>query len=481
MIAGCFGQPATAPEPGVLETPFLDPTITIHDGLGTRLPRGAYDGELPAMVGRLLRDDLGGHGSFEPSIGVGPDGTAYYVSGDVPLTRTVYRTHNQGETWQDVTPKPESGVSGDPFLHTDPETGRVFMYDQQTYLVCNHWSVSDDGGESWRARNTCGEQGSYGDHPSIATGRPRVVQTHDYPNVVYFCASIGGETSCRTSLDGGFTYGPPVRAMEACEDTSRGPDPGQSGHVETSVDGRVYISKVACGGVRLGMSDDDGQTWRTAVVNKSGWTHQKWPELNEHEASVAVDSAGTIYIVVLADDGTTTMVVSRDDATTWSSPVRVSAPNVTATNFAYIAAGEPGRIAVMYAGTSVPGGFNATPSEMAKAEWHAYAAFSLNADSERPVFATALVNAETDPVRRGPCWARCPVREGPLGRGVLQDAMGDFLDIDLDPSTGRLWLALVDLCHDACARDKQSGPDDGAYARAYVGVQVGGTTILRPR
>lgn len=485
ILAGCVDGAETPDDAVPAEGPTIEQAATlstvVYDARGQLLAAEAFGAPLPTMRQSLVDDVY----SWEPSMGVGPDGTAYYRSANAiaePPRGYLYKTEDGGGTWQDVTPKaagvvPEPAFTGDPFVHVDPDTGRIFYYDQQSHVVCNHWGISDDKGATWETWDTCQEDASYGDHPAITTGIPRSSTLADYPNVVYFCASIGGDSSCRVSLDGGFTYGPAVQSIKRCVDEDGNEGPSQHGHARTGADGKVYVAKAACNHVLVGISKDDGKSWRTVHVNNTGWTEQKWPEYNEHEASVAADAAGNIYVAVVADDGLTNLVVSRDGGASWSEPVTVSRPEVTATNFAHIVAGQEGGIAILYVGSTVDGGYDASANEMEDAPWNAYVAFSRNAHETEPVFASTMINDADDPVHRGPCGGRCPVREGPAGRGILQPGMYDFLDIDVDPSSGMAWAALVDLCHDACTDGTGSG-DEGKYSVAAAGVQTEGMPLL---
>lgn len=366
-------------------------------------------------------------------------------------------------------------ITGDPYLHVDPMTGRVFSYNQQAYLFCDNWDVSDDDGETWRSWHTCDDDWTYGDHPTITTGRPRVSKTKGYPNVVYFCAA--NEASfCRTSLNGGKTFGKPVKAMKKGEP--------QTGHVATGPEGTVYLPHVGAKAAWVAVSRDDGKSWKTVMVDNTAWTRpNKYnspnPDFpaNNHDASVAVDAAGNAYFFWLGDDSLPYLSVSRDRGETWSSPVRVEAPGVTAANFQEIVAGRPGHIAFLYIGTTVPGGFRAKPAAYEKAKWNAYVGFSVNALSPRPVFATATANPMSDPLRRGDCAHRCWVDRGLTGRGELRDGMYDFLDIDVNPATGNVWVSLVDLCNDQCGGRDAISENNGEYAMAAVGIQIQGVRI----
>lgn len=466
----------------------------VHGPKGLLLHRRAFRGELPKMIQRYVTD-VGppeqNFGAFEPTSGFGPDGTAFYISGGdgEDLKPRVLRSFDDGVTWHNVSPRfvpnqiPRvSGVdesppiTGDPFLHVDPLTGRVFSYNQQAFLFCDNWDVSKDGGETWDSRHTCDDEHSFGDHPSITTGPPRASTTTDYPNVVYFCAA--GEASfCRTSLDGGKSFGEPVEAMSKGEP--------QTGHVATGPDGIVYLPHVGEHAAWVAMSQNDGRTWKTVMVDDTVWTgpnrfnspNPDFPE-NNHDASVAVDEDGNAYFFWLGDDSLPYLSVSRDTGETWSRPVRVEAPGVTAANFQEIVAGRRGQIAFLYIGTTVPSGFHAEPEAYANATWNAYVGFSLNALSAHPVFATATANPPSDPLRRGDCAHRCWVDRGLTGRGELRDSIGDFLDIDVNPATGDVWVSLVDLCNDQCGgREAVVSENDGEFAMAAVGVQIEGARI----
>ena len=54
--------------------------------------------------------------------------------------------------------------------------------------------------------------------------------------------------------------------------------------------------------------------------------------------------------------------------------------------------------------------------------------------------------------------------------------MYDFLDISMDPKTGRIWTALVDVCNTGCTGE--GGSEIGQIGRPAVGVQTRGATLL---
>jgi hypothetical protein len=470
--------------------------VVAHSAAQERLAWRASSAPRPVFEQRYVAES----NAWEPTIGFGPDGAAYYVGSDTTFQGVlpppaVYKTVDNGETWENVspwlTPLAKSvpppvrsafytpPMSGDPYLHVDPDTGRVFSYHQQAYLFCDSWSMSADGGETWKTWDTCNEafleDVSWGDHPTITTGLPRVSKTVGYPNVVYFCSSWNSEeiTRCRRSLDGGETWEPLVDAMTECG--------GLTGHIKTAPDGNVYLPRLGCEAAWINVSRDDGQTWTTVKVDDTVWTEPGQEIGMDHEAHVAIDQAGNVYYLWLGHDDLPYISVSRDEGRTWSRAINVAAPWVTAANFPHIVAGKQGRIAIMYLGSKVDGGYDAPAEEMSGARWDAYVGLSVNALARKPVFVTTTANPPGDPLKRGNCFERCMAENSnPVEQERYRfDGMYDFLDMDLNPVTGAIWIALVDLCNDACATPEGTS-DDTQLARAAVSVQLRGPRLSEP-
>ncbi|HJP64987.1 MAG TPA: sialidase family protein [Actinomycetota bacterium] len=487
VLAGALIQAGLATVPVGATGPAAPttPRVVVHGPGGTLLPTSAFPGALPSFQERHVSQEQ----AWEPTIGFGPDGTAYFMAAanlvpkPVPpasqpggLHQEVWRSLSQGRRWTEVTPhylRPHLGtterplISGDPYLWADPRTGWVFSYQQQAYLLCDDWAVSPTRGRTWRTSATCRDSlhgDSFGDHPTITTGPPRAHATIGYPNVLTFCSSSG----CRASLDAASTWGPWTNPFPDC------PEDLQLGHVKAASDGTLYLPRKACGGAMVAVSEDDGQTWRDTFVDRTVWTHSaEGDPFADHDGAVATDNAGNAYYFWLGDDRLPYLSVSRDIGRTWSAPMAVGAPGVTYALFPEITAAREGRIAFTYLGTTVPSGSRDDPD----ATWSQYVGFSLDALAGSPVFATTTAHDAADPIRRGSCINyRCYVAPGPEGNGVGTQGVGDFLDIQVNPATGAVWVALSDLCNGACARPDGSA-DDPAYSRAAVGVQVSGSTL----
>jgi hypothetical protein len=154
--------------------------------------------------------------------------------------------------------------------------------------------------------------------------------------------------------------------------------------------------------------------------------------------SDAVDAAGNVYVVWTerhpAQQQTWTMLsVSRDGGRTWSVPRSVGrAPSTTV--FPWVSAGDAGRIAVSYYGTTARG--NSAEKVAATALWSVYSSYSTDYGRTFTEYRT------TGAVQKGPiCTSgtQCPAGS----RNLL-----DFFETDLD-AHGCLVTSYADNASDA--------------------------------
>ncbi len=476
-LAGCLGDrndsTKTIPDPP--EEPIPDPAtaqIIVHHQDGHLLPNSAYPGELPVFEQRYV----GTRGAGEPTIAISREGTAIFPSIEFdaidspfgsPLAKTiVFRSTDEGMTWEDANPTlpggaPAAPTSLDPYVYADPATGRLFSID--LYVGCSILSWSDNEAQSWTTNPiACGVP--VNDHQTLFSGPPvGLTQTIGYESVLYYCNNQVADSLCTHSLDGGWTWvaGEPVFAgVRTPNDGTPGLDDfcgGLHGHGHASqATGTVYLPKGHCGEAWIGVSEDNGVTWENYLVDAS-------VGFNGHEAIVSTDSAGNVYYFFLDGETMPRLSISRDQGKTWGPPMAVGHPLVTAAKFPTVVAGDEGRVAFLYVGSTVEGGFAAPDENMENATWNGYVGYSLNALDEQPVFATTTANPMEDPLKRGPCSGRC-------------QGMFDFMDIDINPVTGQVWAALVDLCNEACATPEGTSKD-AILSRGAVGVQVGGDLL----
>ncbi len=422
-------------------------------------PVDGYTGELLSVQGVKV-----GMTASEPTLGVAADGTAYFAASTLVVDRGAFygvtqthtlRSTDGGLTWQRIQQSlPAAGVSVppgnlDPFVWVDQTTGRVFNLDLLGY--CSWLNFSDDRGETWTPNPTaCGMP--VNDHQTIGAGPPPAgVSTIDYPNVLYYCANQVAQTGCGRSLDGGVVWTPTLGApFPPVFDAS--PCGALTGHLETDAEGRVFVPNGSCRNPWIAISADAGDSWKQVQVNDLGSP--------DNHTSVAADAAGNLYYVAAAPIGEEVvrhlpfLTISRDHGETWGDPIMIAPPGVNQANFPVISAGDEGRIAINFPGT--------TASIVApKSPWNQYMVVSDNALAEDPIFLSATGNDPADPVHRGVCQGRC-------------GGMWDFIDIIISPA-GEAWAAASDDCITTCvtaARAESAHVGDGIAIR-----QIGGPRL----
>ncbi|MEA3136706.1 MAG: hypothetical protein QOC71_987 [Thermoplasmata archaeon] len=508
LFAGCSGSrdsggaEPTPPTPAEMYAPIVTPVV--HGPDARVLPMSAYPGEIPVLAEHYVAERGGG----EPTIAIDRDGVAIYpsIAFDVPAGATnlastrVMRSSDEGRNWTDATPTlgnlgqvRAAPTSLDPYVYADPVTGRLFNIDLNL-AAGGFLSWSDDGAQTWMSNPACCGL-PVDDHQTLFSGpATTLVATPLYPGrIVYFCVNQIASSSCTHSLDGGLTFSGATSAFPGVEPRTDNPQSplcgGLHGHGHASeATGTVFLPKGQCGIPTVARSEDNGLTWEVVRLSDSYG-------IDGHEAIVSTDRAGNVYYFFLDGDTLPRLSVSRDDGRTWSEPMNVTAPGVTTAKFPSIVAGEEGKIAFLYVGSTTPVGRHLDerepcndndpmtpnrqcpllhPAERENATWNTYVGFSLDALSDSPVFATVTAHPADDPVMRGSCAGRCQVNGG---------GMYDFLDIDVNPLTGQVWVAYVDNCnddtpyHSAPCNGPEGRFDSYLRARAAVGVQVGGTLL----
>jgi hypothetical protein len=416
-----------------------------------------YSGEAlvlqPAYVGR---------DAAEPTMGVDKDGVAFYaasafdafgVNGAAAHTK-VYRSTNGGISWEDTT----FGVGGtdvppttlDPYVYVDSKTGRVFSIDLAgagSFLV-----YSDDKGETWQ--QSAMSAPGVNDHQTFFSGPPPagnpLITTQDtFPNVIYYCVNTIAGSTCSLSTDGGRTFAPINKPF-----TGYG---GLHGHGEVDKDGRVFIpygGNTSGGPPKVAVTEDGGVTWTNYTVNPDIQT-------SDTHTAVATDSAGNVYYLFYdAAEKLPYLAVSRDHGKTWGKPLMVAPPGVHDVNFPEIVAGDPGKIAITFPGSSVDDQADDTRP------WHAWMAISTNALDDDPLFVANVADNGTDPIHRGTCDGRC-------------SGMYDFIDLQLSLKDGTPWGTFTDTCTPGndCPTDRSPGlatDAEGVAVHAIYGPKLVG-------
>lgn len=448
VLAGCLGA---APEP-----------LDLADGGG--LVSHAASGLVPVppetanLTTRLLA--VGTTGA-EPTIGVTSSG-AIFVTGFSPDSEArVYRSLDRGRTWEQTAKTAVLRLDVDPYLYVDPLTDRVFS--APLWKKCSHILWSDDDGDTWGPDELTTRQGGcpipVHDHQSLVAGPPpRGVSTTGYANVVYYSYNAAraneqggyGGTYVTRSLDGARTWEVGRTVFQAdCHS-------GLAGAPATGPRGEVYLAKGGCNGIRIAASHDGAQEWRYADVNDVGMAGGSGSLLALRRPlvpnpGVAVDAAGAAYVVWPGLDGLVHLTRSTDGGATWSPPVRVTPPDVTSTAFSAIVAGDAGRIAIAYLGTTDPtADWPSNESHFAPpgTRWGLYVTYALDATAADPVFTTVRATREDDPVQVGCIW-----------QGGAEDGCRNLKDyIGIAERDGRVFVAFADGC-DGCTSSQSRDAD----------------------
>ena len=483
LLAGCVAPAAEedATDPAALgPLPALvgkEGVVTDAAGQVLALPQGAAR----ALGGQY---DLG-LASTEPTLAVGKDGALFMtamrpnpnlgMAPEIPFANfragpTIIRSLDKGQTMEDVGPRLPTGDSQrlrtyDPFVLVDPATGRVFM-DDIWPLGCGMLAFSDDQGGSWTTNPlSCGNP-HVNDHQSLAIGKPRVLPTVGYPNLVYRCVNDVTYAACAVSNNGGLAFSPQIVAYTQDEGCG-----AIFGHIATDLDGRLIIPTATCSdGVAVFVSEDDALTFTRKLVDDEPG--------DGHDLDIAIDEENNWH-AVWAREGHVWYAYSRDLGDSWSEPRKVSGPGVTATMFSAVAAGAPGKVAIAYVGTTIEGGYEGKTEgnegiagnlfgqpeapDWENATWNGYLAVIEDAFNDGAM-QTVTVNDPADPFARGLCGrTRC-------------HGMNDFLDVVIDES-GRPWAAFVDVCSPACAAEAGMDFD---FPMGTMGTLVQGPALRGP-
>ncbi|MBW3665198.1 MAG: glycoside hydrolase [Actinobacteria bacterium] len=431
-----------------------------------------------------------GRNAQEPTIGVDPTGTAFYAAVAVDgvttpapgQTRTrLLRSTDDGLVWQDISPALAPDVAAhqftfDPFVYVEDQSGRVFLVDLT--MIGSQVSFSDDGGETFETVHIDAVTG-IDDRPSLTSGPvpegvPRPTLDPAFPEIVYYCVNHITHTGCFHSLDGGRTFLPTGEPPFAGVNTATGAlCSAFTGDVQTDVDGRVLLPRITCveladepGTVELevpeiAVSEDAGATWTRSVVSETVLSGSAFSQ-------VAADADGNLfYVWIDARHRLPYLATSTDHGVTWSDPLMFGPPGLREAALPTIVAGDRGRIAVTFIGSRVSDETDFTRP------WDSYVVMSTNALDEDPLFVSTMTNPRGDPVYRGECSEPCA-------------GFADFLDIQLSPLDGSVWVTAVDACTriEACTTDGAPGVvhltgEDGAVldSRGIAIRQVAGPAL----
>jgi hypothetical protein len=320
----------------------------------------------------------------EPRIVHDPVGNLYLTAiQGVPAGSDTWKSIDGGNTWSyigepDGAQAAASGAGlvgagaggGDEDIITLPN-GHVVM--TSLWLGSNTTCVSSNGGAAW----VCNPNGS-----TLPADDRQWLANFD-SNTVYITskqlgALLNGTDSIYVakSIDGGVTF-PFVSQVTTPE---LGVQPGDQGNILVDHNnGNVYTVFFGLqeNQLYLGKSVDAGQSWMLKLVYQA-------PDnvsIAHVFPSLALDHAGNLY-VAFSDGVNSYLTSSTTGGEAWTTPVRVNAgANAKTTVEPWVVAGDAGRVAVFFYGTS-DASFNSST-----AQWSIYMAQSQNALAAVPTFA----------------------------------------------------------------------------------------------
>jgi len=338
----------------------------------------------------------------EPSIIVAGDGTEYIVAPDGPGVRTpgalgaagsggslIWRSDDRGRTWSMLGSYDVPTGGGDTDIAVTPN-GTLFA-SGLSYAACSTIGVSTDKGQTWLDDPLagCGKLPVLNDRQWTATYGNNVVDTvigdSLEGNIDFVRSSMTSPLVVpSTTLElysGGDYQWPGTVAVDQRNgtsyvvwntagdpnncDQSAGASACKPTQASSATPDKIYVSAVAAGATSAPTP--------TVVASRPFDTYDSF-------VSDAVDAAGNVYVVWSerhpAQQQTWTMLsVSRNGGRSWSTPVKVGrAPSTSV--FPWVTAGDAGRIAVSYYGTSGRG--NSPQTVPPSAVWSVYSSFSTD-------------------------------------------------------------------------------------------------------
>jgi hypothetical protein len=351
---GCNGTPAV---------------VAFHPGAKLLRPQPAH---LPTACGvstgypgaeshLVVRND--GTVVYTPAVlpsGLAGTGTAPIPVGDHSQSNAspgaMVVTSDDGNHWRLVKP---SGVTWNPTDHSeyvDPTSGRTFFEDYGPIPLAPQLGAEQEGPAylNWSDdlkhwHHVVLNEVFLPENPRFASGVAPKGQPkpHGYPNVLYFCANtnvgfvspvIGGRL-CWHSLNGGSGWGQPSVLFTGaapqhpeCNGQGENYSAIDGNYPQAAPDGRLYVM-VSCGNATyLARSDDEAVTF--PVIHAQGkpvtlpvpptttGTVGGTPELR-------IGRDGT-FMLVYQQGARLLMRLSSTHGVTWSNPIDLSAPGVTA-------------------------------------------------------------------------------------------------------------------------------------------------------
>ncbi len=364
-------------------------------------------------------------------------------------------------TWFNRRAPTSVAIDSDPIGFTDHDTGRVFageltLLSPDTPKV----SFSDNDGVNWNPAPFLQGPASAVDHETIGGGPYHSPLPPNlpgiYPHAVYYCSQDIGAAFCARSDDGGMTLGTqtPLYNLNQCG--------GLHGHVKVAPDGTVYVPNRTCNGnTAVVVSTDNGINWTIREITNG--TLPTSPSTDD--PAVGVDASGKVYALFSLNGSQATVATSTDQGQTWTNTYDVGAAlGVTNVAFPAAVAGDSGRAAVAFYGSTDPG-CNSSADQFTGV-WHLYVAHTFDGGAHWTTTDTtpALPMQRMGLLRGG---------GGPVDRNLL-----DFFDMAVDKD-GRVLIGYVNGCSGGpCSQASNSAIGNAYTATASIMRQSSGKRLF---
>jgi len=255
--------------------------------------------------------------------------------------------------------------------------------------------------------------------------------------------SAGNEFVVQRSTDGGRTFAP--FSIADCND-------GIAGNMQVNqTNGHVFAIHTAFANpaaanttnvVTVNRSTDGGSTWtKTVAFTPTVSACNPGCVVGEDFAVLAIDKAGGLYAVwaqnttdmtgTITGPGHIFYSYSANEGATWTPEQQVDANGTTDVNlFAWVAAGDPGKIDVVWYGTNKAAGVNTFDSGSQTTDWFPYLSQSFNANGTGATFSTP-VRVSQHPNHNG---GICTMGIGCTTGG--DRSLADFFQVDVNKAGG---------------------------------------------
>lgn len=294
----------------------------------------------------------------------------------------------------------------------------------------------------------------------------------------------GNEFVVQRSTDGGRTFAP--FSVADCND-------GIAGNMQVNqTNGHVFAIHTAYANpaapnttdvVTVNRSTDGGATWtKTVAFTPTVPACQPDCVVGQDFAVLAIDKAGGLYAVwaqnPVNSSGATNgpghiyYSYSANEGATWTPEQQVDANGTTDVNlFAWVAAGDPGKIDVVWYGTNKASGVNTYDSGSQTTDWFPYLSQSLNANGTGATFSTP-VRVSQHPNHNG---GICTMGIGCTTGG--DRSLADFFQVDVNKAGGAdvVWADTSNNSNTSASGNQSALVDE---ARQISGSTIFGSTTL---